>query len=180
VTTFLLASAEKHDVNILRVPLDELLIGTVAFLLVFFALAKFVFPRISKTLDERADAIEGGIKRAQDSQDEATALLESYKAQLADARTEAAAIRNQAQAEKATIIEQAKSEAATAAAAVTERASASIEAERAQAVVSLRRDVSDLALTLAGKVVGETLQDDAKARATVDRFIAELEAQAAK
>jgi len=179
VTTFILASAEEQ-VNILRVPLDELVIGTVAFLLVFFALAKFAFPRINKTLEERADAIEGGIKRAQESQEEAAALLESYKSQLAEARTEAAAIRNQAQAEKAAIIEQAKSEAAAAAAAVTERASASIEAERAQAIASLRRDVSDLALNLAGKVVGETLQDDAKARATVDRFIADLEAQAAK
>ena len=179
MTTFILASAEEQ-VNILRVPLDELVIGTVAFLLVFFALAKFAFPRINKTLEERADAIEGGIKRAQESQEEAAALLESYKSQLAEARSEAAAIRNQAQAEKAAIIEQAKSEAAAAAAAVTERASASIEAERAQAIASLRRDVSDLALNLAGKVVGETLQDDAKARATVDRFIADLEAQAAK
>jgi len=177
VSTIYLAAEEQ---NILRVPLDELIIGTVAFLLVFFALAKFAFPAINKTLEERADAIEGGIRRAQESQEEAAQLLESYKAQLAEARTEAAAIRAQAQAEKATIIESAKSEAATAAAAVTERASASIEAERAQAVASLRRDVSDLALTLAGKVVGETLQDDAKARATVDRFIAELEAQAAK
>lgn len=180
MATFIFASAEQHDINILRVPLDELVIGTVAFLLVFFALAKFAFPRINKTLEERADAIEGGIKRAQESQEEAAALLESYKSQLADARAEAAAIRNQAQAEKAAIIEQAKAEATAAAAAVTERATASIEAERAQAVASLRRDVSALALDLAGKVVGETLQDDAKARATVDRFIADLEAQAAK
>ncbi len=179
MTPFILASAEEQ-VNILRVPLDELIIGTVAFLLVFFALAKFAFPRINKTLEERADAIEGGIKRAQESQEEAAALLESYKSQLAEARAEAAAIRNQAQAEKAAIIEQAKSEATAAAAAVTERASAAIDAERAQAIASLRRDVSDLALNLAGKVVGETLQDDAKARATVDRFIADLEAQAAK
>lgn len=180
MTTFLLASAAEHKVNILRVPLDELIIGTVAFLLVFFALAKFAFPRISKTLDERADAIEGGIKRAQESQDEAAALLESYKTQLADARAQATVIRNEAQAEKATIIEQAKGEATAAAAALTERASAAIDAERTQAITSLRRDVGDLALTLASKVVGETLQDDAKARATVDRFIAELEAQAAK
>jgi len=180
VTHILLAAENAHEYQVLGVPGSELIIGTVAFLLVFFALAKFAFPAINKTLEERADAIEGGIRRAQESQEEAAQLLESYKAQLAEARTEAAAIRAQAQAEKATIIESAKSEAATAAAAVTERASASIEAERAQAVASLRRDVSDLALTLAGKVVGETLQDDAKARATVDRFIAELEAQAAK
>jgi len=178
VTHILAAAAEQQ--NILRVPLDELIIGSVAFLLVFLLLAKVAFPRINKTLEERADAIEGGIKRAQDSQDEAAALLESYRAQLADARTEAAQIRAVAQAEKAALIEQAKSEATIAALAVTERAQAQMAAEQAQAVSSLRRDVSELALTLAGKVVGETLSDDARARATVDRFIAELEAQAAK
>lgn len=180
MSTLYLAAEQAEQQNILRVPLDELIIGTVAFLLVFFVLAKFAFPRINKTLEERADAIEGGIRRAQESQAEANELLESYKAQLASARAEAAEIRAQAQAEKSAIIEQAKTEAAAAAAAVTERASADIEAQRVQAVTSLRRDVSDLAITLASKVVGESLQDDAKARATVDRFITELEAQVTK
>ncbi len=178
MTNIIAAAAE--NTNILRVPLDELIIGTVAFLLVFFALAKFAFPAISKTLEERADAIEGGLKRADESQAEAQALLEQYRAQLADARVEAASIRTQAQAEKTAMIEQAKSEAAAAAATVTERAQAQMAAERAQAVSSLRRDVSELALTLAGKVVGESLSDDARARAAVDRFISELENEAAK
>jgi F-type H+-transporting ATPase subunit b len=172
-------ASEAEQQNILRVPLDELVIGTIAFAIVFFMLAKFAFPAINKTLEERADAIEGGLKRAEDSQAEAAALLDQYRAQLSEARTEAANIRAQAQAEKTAMIDAAKGEAVAAAAAVTERAQAQMEAERAQALTSLRRDVSDLALTLAGKVVGETLSDDARARATVDRFIADLEAQAA-
>lgn len=172
-------ASEAEQQNILRVPLDELIIGTIAFAIVFFMLAKFAFPAINKTLEERADAIEGGLQRAEDSQAEAAALLDQYRAQLAEARTEAANIRAQAQAEKTAMIDAAKSEATAAAAAVTERAQAQMEAERAQALTSLRRDVSDLALTLAGKVVGETLSDDARARATVDRFIVDLEAQAA-
>ena len=172
--------ASESEVNILRLPLDELIIGTLAFAIVFFALAKFAFPAISKTLEERADAIEGGLARAENSQAEAAAMLEEYRAQLADARGEAANIRAEAQAEKAAMIESARGEAATAAASVTERAQAQIEAERSQAMASLRRDVSELALTLAGKVVGEALTDDARARASVDRFIADLEVEAAK
>ena len=172
--------AAESEVNILRLPLDELIIGTLAFGIVFFALAKFAFPAISKTLDERADAIEGGLARAENSQAEAAAMLEQYRAQLADARGEAATIRAEAQVEKAAMIESARGEAATAAASVTERAQAQIEAERSQAMASLRRDVSELALTLAGKVVGESLTDDARARASVDRFIADLEVEAAK
>lgn len=172
--------AAESEVNILRLPLDELIIGTLAFAIVFFALAKFAFPAISKTLEDRADAIEGGLARAENSQAEAAAMLEQYRAQLADARGEAATIRAEAQAEKAAMIESARGEAATAAASVTERAQAQIEAERSQAMASLRRDVSELALTLAGKVVGESLTDDARARASVNRFIADLEVEAAK
>jgi F-type H+-transporting ATPase subunit b len=172
--------AAESEVNILRLPLDELIIGTLAFAIVFFALAKFAFPAISKTLEDRADAIEGGLARAENSQAEAAAMLEQYRAQLADARGEAANIRAEAQAEKTAMIESARGEAAAAAASVTERAQAQIEAERSQAMASLRRDVSELALTLAGKVVGESLTDDARARASVDRFIADLEVEAAK
>ena len=172
--------AAESEVNILRLPLDELIIGTLAFAIVFFALAKFAFPAISKTLEDRAYAIEGGLARAENSQAEAAAMLEEYRAQLADARGEAANIRAEAQAEKTVMIESARGEAAAAAASVTERAQAQIEAERSQAMSSLRRDVSELALTLAGKVVGESLTDDARARASVDRFIADLEVEAAK
>ena len=172
--------AAGGETNILRLPIYELVIGTLAFGIVFFALAKFAFPAISKTLDERADAIEGGLARAENSQAEAAAMLEQYRAQLADARGEAATIRAEAQVEKAAMIENARGEAAAAAATVTERAQAQIEAERSQAMASLRRDVSELALTLAGKVVGEALTDDARARASVDRFIADLEVEAAK
>lgn len=172
-----LLAAEAEQQNILRVPLDELIIGTIAFGLVFFALSKFAFPAINKTLTARADEIEGGLKRAHDSQAQANALLDQYRSQLAEARTEAAGIRAQANAEKNAIIESAKSEAAAAAAVVSDRAQAQLEAERAQVLTSLRRDVSDLALDLAGKIVGESLTDDQRARETVNRFISELEAK---
>ncbi len=172
----LLASEEAP--NVLAVPLDELILGIVAFLIVFWALSKLALPGIRKALDERTASIEGGIARAEAREAEAAALYEQYQAQLAEARTEAAQIRAQAQSDKVAIVEEARTEAADAAAAVTARADAAISAERAATVASLRREVGTLALSLAGKVVGESLEDDARARATVDRFIADLEAQA--
>ncbi len=165
--------------NVLAVPLDELILGIVAFLIVFWALAKLALPGIRKALDERTATIEGGIERAATREAEANALYERYQAQLAEARTEAAQIRAQAQSDKLAIVEEAKAEAVEAAATVTARADAAISAERASTIASLRSEVGTLALTLAGKVVGESLEDDARARATVDRFIADLEAQAA-
>jgi F-type H+-transporting ATPase subunit b len=170
--------ASEGGTNVLGVPLDELILGLVAFFVVFGALAKFALPGIRKALDERTAAIEGGIARAEEREAEATAMYEQYQAQLAEARAEAAQIRAAAQAEKQAIIEEARAEAAAAAATVTSRAEAAIEAERASTVASLRREVGTLAVSLAGKVVGESLEDDARARATVDRFIADLEAQA--
>jgi F-type H+-transporting ATPase subunit b len=164
--------------NVLGVPLAELVLGLIAFFVVFGALAKFALPGIRKALEERTAAIEGGIARAEEREAEATAMYEQYQAQLAEARAEAAQIRAAAQAEKQAMIEEARAEAAAAAAAVTARAEAAIEAERASTVASLRREVGTLAVSLAGKVVGESLEDDARARATVDRFIADLEAQA--
>lgn len=173
--TYLLAEGS----NVLALPLYEIIIALICFFIVFGALAKFALPGIKKTLEERTAAIEGGLQRAEDAQAEATRTLEEYKAQLAAAREEAAAIRAQAQSDKTAIIEEARAEAAAAAAAVTSRAEAQLVAERTATLASLRRDVGALAVDLAGKVVGESLTDDARARATVDRFITDLEAQAA-
>jgi F-type H+-transporting ATPase subunit b len=164
--------------NVLLPPIDELILGTIAFILVFWALSKFALPGIKKALEERTAAIEGGIQRAEAREAEAAALYAQYQAQLAEARTEAAQIRAQAQADKLALVEEAKREAADAAAAVTARADAAITAERASTVASLHREVGNLAVSLAGKVVGESLEDDARARATIDRFIADLESQA--
>src|SRR5215468_12347142 len=77
----------------LAVSLSELIIGTIAFLIVFAVLYKVLFPRIQQTLAERTDQIEGGLKRAEDAQTEAQQTLEQYQAQLADARHEASRLR---------------------------------------------------------------------------------------
>ncbi len=173
----LLAAEGGETPQVLAVPIDELIIGIIAFFLVFLLLAKVALPAIKRTLAERTDAIEGGIARAEAAQAEAERLAAQYREQLAQARTEAASIRAHAQADRAAVVEEARSEAAAAAAAVTARAEAQMAAERAQTIASLRREVGDLAVSLAGKVVGESLTDDVRARATVERFLAELEQQ---
>ena len=164
--------------SVLAVPIDELIMGIIAFLIVFGGLAKIALPRIKVTLDERADAIEGGIERAAKAEAEAKALAEEYRAQLAQAREEAAAIRTQAQADRAAIVDEARTEARAAALQVTTAAEAQLAADRSQATSALTRQVGELAVTLAGKVVGESLTDDARVRQTVDAFLDDLERQA--
>ena len=171
--------SEGEMPSVLAVPIDELVIGTIAFFIVFGVLAKVALPNIKKTLAERTEAIEGGIRKAEEAQAEAQKALEEYRAALASAREEAAAIRTQAQADRAAIVEEARTEARAAAAAVTAQAEAQLALERSQAQAQLTRQVGDVAIVLASKIVGQSLTDDARVSATVDAFLADLESQAA-
>lgn len=155
----------------------ELIFGGVAFLIVFGALGKVLLPRLSKTLAERTDAIEGGLQRAEDAQAEAQRVLEQYRAQLADARQEASRLREEAREQGAQIIAEMRDQASTEARRLVDAAHAQIEADRAQALQSLKAEVGSLAVELAGRVVGESLSDEARQRRTVERFLAELEQQ---
>ena len=173
------AEGAEEMPSVLAVPIDELIIGFIAFLVVFGVLGKLALPKIKATLEERTNTIEGGIKRAEDAQAEAQRALEEYRTLLSQGREEASAIRTQAQADRTAIVEEARNEARVAAQQVTAAAEAQMAAERAQATAVLTRQVGELAVGLAGKVIGQALTDDARVRATVDDFLNDLEQQQA-
>jgi F-type H+-transporting ATPase subunit b len=154
---------------------QELVVGLLAFGVLFFVLAKFVFPRMEETFRARVDAIEGGIKRAETAQAEANKLLEQYRAQLAEARTEAARIRDEARADaegiRQDVLAKAREESDRIIAAGREQ----LSAQRESIVRDLRSEVGELAVELASRIVGESLADEARSRGTVERFIAELD-----
>lgn len=157
------------------VPLwQELVLGSIAFAILCFVLMKFVFPVMEKTFAARVDAIEGGLKRAEVAQAEANELLEQYKAQLAEARTEAARIRDEARADaegiRTEVLAKAREESDRIIAAGREQ----LAAQRESIVRELRTEVGTLAVDLAGKIVGESLADEARNRGTVERFLSEL------
>jgi F-type H+-transporting ATPase subunit b len=155
----------------------ELVFGGVAFFVVFGLLGKVLLPRIQKTLEERTDAIEGGIQRAEEAQAEAQRVLEQYRSQLAEARHEAARLREEAREQGAQIIAEMREQASAEARRLVEAAHAQIEADRQQALGALKSEVGALAVELASRVVGESLADEARQRRIVDRFLAELESQ---
>jgi F-type H+-transporting ATPase subunit b len=157
--------------------LTELIIGAISFFIVFGALARLLLPRIQQTLAERTDLIDGGLKRAEQAQLQAQQVLEQYQAQLAEARHEASRLREEAKEQGAQIIAEMREQAQAEARRVTESAQAQIEAERQRALNSLRAEVGTLAVELAGRVVGESLEDQARQNRTVERFLAELEQQ---
>lgn len=154
---------------------SEFLVGIALFLLIWWVLTKFVVPVFERTYEERTAAIQGGIERAEQAQREAAAALAEYKEQLASARGEASRIREDAKAQGAEILADMRQQAQDESARLLTNAKVQIEAERISAVNQLRSEVGGLATTLAGRIVGEALEDDARARRTVDRFLAELE-----
>ncbi|MFB4353798.1 F0F1 ATP synthase subunit B [Microbacterium sp. LWO14-1.2] len=146
------------------------------FLIILLVVWKVALPKFTAMLDKRSAAIEGNIAKADEAQKQAEAALEEYTRQLAEARTEAGEIREAAREDGKKIVAEAKETATAEAARLTAAAHSQIEAERQTALVSLRSEVGTLAIDLAGGVVGETLSDDARATAVVDRFLADLEA----
>jgi F-type H+-transporting ATPase subunit b len=153
----------------------EFIIGTILFVLVFGALAKFLLPRAQQTLAQRTDLIEGGLARSEKAQAEAKALLDQYRQQLDDARRDAARLREEAREQGAQIIAEMREQAQAEARRITDAAQAQIEAERQQALTSLRTEVGTLATELASRIVGESLTDEARQSRMVDRFLEDLE-----
>ena len=170
-------AAEAH--NPLIPPWGDIIVGTIAFAVVWFVFAKFVAPRFEQVFRARREAIEGGIERAEAMQAEAKAALEQYRAQLAEARSEAAQIRDQARAEGQQIIEELRAQAQEESARIVARGEEQLATARQQIVNELRGQIGTLAVDLAGRVVGESLAEDVRRRGTVDRFLDELDGMSA-
>lgn len=160
--------------------LGEVILGLVSFGILFFLLWKFAVPRFEAAYKERTEKIEGGITKAERAQAEAQEALEQYKAQLADARAESARIRDDARLEAEQIKEELRAQAQEEAARIVAAGQAQLEAQRAQIVAELRVELGRQAVELASRVVGESLEDDARRRGTVDRFLDELDSVSAQ
>ncbi|CUR55982.1 putative ATPase, F0 complex, subunit B [metagenome] len=174
-TLTILAAEEEHALNPLVPHPIEIVLSLIVFGLLYLAVKKYVVPSFEKTFAERTTAIEGGLKAAETKQAEADAKLAELEKQLGDARHEAARIREEAREQGAQIIAEMREQAQAESSRIVEHGKAQIEAERQQAVTSLRAEVGSLATGLAGRIVGESLDDDARQSRVVERFLAELE-----
>jgi len=170
--------AADSGMQVLIPNIAEVIVGAIAFVLICLVLMKWVFPRMEQTFRARVDAIEGGLKRAEQAQAEANQLLEQYREQLAEARTEAAGIRDEARADAAAIREEMLARAAEERDRIIAVGQEQLSAERQTLIRELRADVGSLAVDLASRIVGESLADEARRRGTVDRFLTDLESEA--
>jgi F-type H+-transporting ATPase subunit b len=170
------AEESVEGISLLLPAIYDIVWSLVVLAIIAFAFYRYVLPKFRAVLDERTEKIQGGIAKAETAQAEAQAALQRNQEELAAARAEAARIREEARAEGAAIVAEYRERAAGEAERIVETAHRQIEAERKQASVALRAEVGTLATELASRIVGESLQDEARQSRVVDRFLDELAA----
>jgi F-type H+-transporting ATPase subunit b len=158
------------------VPNGTFIVELIAFAIMFFIIARYIVPPINKAMEARQAAIRAQFTELEQAKADAESDKAAYAAQLNEARQEANRIREEARAQGVTIVSSARDQAVAEQARVVEQGKSQLEAERQQAAHSLRSDVGSLATTLAGKIVGESLEDSAVQSRVVERFLADLEA----
>ena len=160
-------------VGLLLPAAEELFAGIIAFSIVFFFVWKWAIPALNKTLAARQQAIADELESAEKAKEEAESLLQDYRSQVAGAKGEAAQIvadaRDAGEAVKSDIVTRAEAEADS----ITARGHEEVATERDRVASDLRRQVADLSIDVAEKVVVSSLDADAQ-RELVNRYIDEL------
>lgn len=156
-------------------PNGTFLVELIAFAIIVWVLAKFVIPPINRAMTARQEAIRKEFADLDEAKDQAHKAEEDFKAQIADARKQATKIREEAHEQGNQILGEAREKAQVEAGRIVDHGHAQLEAERKQALASLRAEVGTLATELAGRIVGESLEDDERSNRVVDRFLADLE-----
>jgi F-type H+-transporting ATPase subunit b len=174
-TTVNLAATEDGETAVLGVPLGDLIISLIGFGLLLFVVWKFIAPAFEKAYAARTAAIEGGLAKAEEAQEQAARALEQYNRQLATARDEAAKIREEARTAAQAIRDDVLAQAHAESDRIAAQGRTQLEAQRQQILHELRADLGRSSVELASRIVGESLTDEARRQRTVERFLAELE-----
>ncbi len=169
------AAEEEEGTSNFLVPNGTFFVELAAFLLLFYLLARYVIPPINRAMTARQAAIRQEFDELEQSKQEARDAEAEFKAQIADARHEAARIREESREQGAAIIAEMREQAQAESQRIVEHSRAQIDADRKAALASLRAEVGTLATSLAERIVGESLEDDERSSRVVDRFLADLE-----
>ena len=152
---------------------NELIWGAVAFFVLLFLMYRTVWPQVNKAYQDRRANIEGKLEQAEKDRDEAEKLLERYRQRLAAAEDETKRILEEARANAERVRKELLAKADADAERQLERARLAIRSERDQAIRQLRGEVGTLAVELATRVVGDSLDRDRQLR-LVDQYIDQL------
>lgn len=147
----------------------------VAFAVVFFVLAKFGFPIITQMVDERKKYIDKSLEAARQANEKLAKIQEESAAMLKQAQEKQSQILADAMEMRKQIVEKAQTEATTAGQKILVEARQQIQAEKEDAIRDIRRQVGELSVQVAEKVLRQTLSTDKEQMAMIDRMLDELE-----
>jgi F-type H+-transporting ATPase subunit b len=161
------------------VPNATFFVELFAFGLLVYVIGRYIIPPINKVMTERQESIRRQFEESEKAKEAAQAAEREFREQLSEARHEAARIREDAREQGAAIIAEMREQAQAESKRIIAASHAQLDADRQRVLTELRSEVGDLATTLAGLIVGESLEDDKRQQRTVERFIADLEADEA-
>jgi len=174
VTTAQEEHASGHEGGSPLAPEYNLVPWTViAFLIVFVVLWKLAFPRIIEALEKRNEKIEGDLKNAELTREEAEKLLGEYKAQLDEARTEAKKIMDEGKALGENLRKETIEKAQQEANHLIARAQEEIGREKDKAIKELQRQIADISIEVASKVIQKSLSKEEHSQ-LIDQYINEV------
>ncbi|HEX8759174.1 MAG TPA: F0F1 ATP synthase subunit B [Pseudonocardiaceae bacterium] len=165
--------------NIFLIPNATFFVELVVFLLVLGVVWRYVVPPVKRAMNERQEMIRRQIEESQQARTRLEEAESRYSQALAEARVEAAKIRETARADAQEIKDEMRQQAEQEVARIRQRGEEQLATQREQVVRELRGELGKLAVTLAGRIVGESVADDARRAGTVDRFLDELQGMAA-
>jgi len=161
---------ETNDAKDLYPHWEELLVGAIAFGILFFFMWKWILPRVNTLLEERRQKIQGEIERAEQTRGEADQILEEYRQQLAGAREESGRIIEEARKTAEQLRKDLLGRAEEEAQGVVARAQDEIRAERDRVFQELRSQIGEISVELAARIVGQSLDESAHQR-LIDEYI---------
>jgi F-type H+-transporting ATPase subunit b len=162
--------AEENDPADLYPHWEELLVGAIAFAVLFFFMWKWVLPRVNAILEERRQKIQGELERAEQARAAAETELGDYRAKLANAREESNRIIEEARTTAEQLRRDLQAKAEQEAQVLVGRAQEEIRAERDRVFQELKAQVGEIAVDLAGRIVGESLDRERHAK-LIDDYI---------
>lgn len=149
----------------------------VAFLVVFLLLAKFGFPVITKSVEERKNFIDESLRKAHEAQERLANIEKEGESILQEAREKQTQILREAAQTRDAIVEQAQEKARQEGSRLLDEAKTAIAQEKNAAIADIRRQVAALSVDIAGKVLRENLKDDKSQMDLIDRMLDEVSAK---
>lgn len=145
-----------------------------AFLVVFFLMAKFGFPVITKMVEERKNYIDESLQKAQEANERLAGIKQESERLLDEARARQAEILSQAKATGDSIVREAREKAQDEGSKLLQEAKAQIAVEKENALRDIRQTVADLSIVIAEKVVRQKLSNDVEQQKLVEQMLDEV------